>query len=106
MSFQQLCQSFRTFVFDNIVPILDPFRKFTSIRNAIRSEWTRVATGSVSRRHQTSLFAQLSKSLLESANFDLICPIFNFQNLQAKSLAIEYTFQRKMFPATSWVRMV
>ena len=65
-----------------------------------------VANGSVSKRYQTSLFAQLSKTLLENLIFDLIYPIFNIQKPQAKSLDMEYTFQRKMFRATSWVRMV
>ena len=58
--------------FDNIVTFLDPFRNFTSIRNTIGSELKRVATGgSVAKRYQPSLFAQLSKSLLENVNFRL-----------------------------------
>ena len=80
--------------FDNTVSILDPFRKFTSIRNTTGSGWKRVVTGTVSKRYPTSFFAQLSKTVLESVNFDLICPIFSIQIL------------RKIFPATSWVRMV
>ena len=76
---------FRTcFVFDNIVSILDLFRNFTSIRNTKRSGLRRVVTGSISKRYYTSLFAQLSKISLENVKFDLICPMFNIQNLQAK----------------------
>ena len=67
------------FIFDNIVPILDPFRKFTSIRSIIGSGLKRVITGSVSKRFQTSLFAQLSKTSLENVIFDLICQIFSIQ---------------------------
>ena len=57
------------FVFDNIVPTLDPFRKFTSIRNIIGSRLKRVATGSVSKRYQTGLFTQLSKTLHKNSKF-------------------------------------
>ena len=39
----------------------------------------RLATGSVSERSQTSVFAQLSKTLLENVHFDLICQVLNFQ---------------------------
>ena len=47
-SLQQRCQSFRTFfIFDNIVPILDTFLKFTSMRNIIGSVLKHLATGSV-----------------------------------------------------------
>ena len=67
------------FEFDNQVTNLEPFRKYTSIRKPIGSGLKRVATGSVTKRYQTSLFAQLSKTLLEKVNFDLICPIFNIQ---------------------------
>ena len=66
-----------SFFFDNIVPIFVTLRKFTSIRITISSGLERVATGSVSKRCQTSLFIQLSKTLLESVNSDLICPVFN-----------------------------
>ena len=43
----------------------------------------RLATGSVSKRYQTSLFAQLSKTIPENVhivleNFDHICQVFNF----------------------------
>ena len=80
-----MSQSFRTFfIFDNIVPTFDPFRKFTSIRNTISSGLKRVATGSVSKRYQANLFAQLSKTSLENVNFDLICPIFNIQKPPSK----------------------
>ena len=40
-------------------PTLDPFRKYTSIRNTIGSKMNRVATGGASKRYQTRLFAQL-----------------------------------------------
>ena len=44
----QRCQNFRIFsIFDNIVPSLGPFQKFTSIRKPICSGLKRVATGSV-----------------------------------------------------------
>ena len=52
--------------FDHMVPLLDAFRKFTSIRKPIGSGLKRVTTGSVSKRYQTSLFAQ--KNLLENVN--------------------------------------
>ena len=85
-SLQQGRQGIRTFfIFDNTAPFSAPFRKFTSIRITIGSGLKRVATGSVSTRYQTTLFAQP----LKSENFDLICPIFNIQNLQAKSLDLE-----------------
>ena len=38
----------------------------------------RLATGSVSERYQTSMFAQLSKTILENLHFDHICQVFNF----------------------------
>ena len=79
-----MCQSFRTFfIFDNIVLIFDTFRNFTSIRNTIGSGLKRVATGSVSK-YPTSLFAQLSKTLLENVNFNLKCPLFNIQKPPSK----------------------
>ena len=81
IEFQQRCQSFRTFfIFDNIVLILDPFRKFTSIGNTIDSGLKRRATGSASKRYQTSLFSQLSKILLENLSFELFYPIPNDRN--------------------------
>ena len=64
----------------------------------------RVATGSVSKRYQTSLSAQRSKPLLENVSFDLIYPMFNSQKPPSKILVMEYTSQGKMFRATSWVR--
>ena len=39
--------------------------------------WKRLANGSVSKRHHTSLFAQLSKILLVNVNIDRICQIFD-----------------------------
>ena len=39
----------------------------------------RLATGSVSKRSQKSVFAQLSKTLHENVHFDLNCQVFNFQ---------------------------
>ena len=69
-SLQQRCQNFRTFfIFDNIVPLLDPFRKFTSIRKTIGSGLKRVATGIVSKRYQITLFAQLSENFTQKRNF-------------------------------------
>ena len=38
----------------------------------------RLATGSVSKIYQTSLFAQLSKTILENVHFDHICEVFYF----------------------------
>ena len=70
-------------------PNFGPFRTFTSIRKIIRSVLKRVATGSVSKRYQTSLFAQLSKTSLENVNFDLICPIFNIQKPPSKIFRYE-----------------
>ena len=76
-------QSFRTFVvFDNIVQILDRFRKFIRIRSTIGSGLKQVATGSVPKRYQTRLLAQLSKTLLRNASFHINCPIFNIQNFK------------------------
>ena len=66
----------------------------------------RLATGSVSKRYQTSVFAQLSKTLLENVHFDLNCQVLNFQKASSRNNAMENTFQRKMFQAISWVRMV
>ena len=39
----------------------------------------RSATGSVSKRSQTSVFAQPSKTLLENVEHDLNCQVLNFQ---------------------------
>ena len=72
------------FIFDNIVPIFGHFREFTSIRNIISSGLKRVATGSVTKRYQTDLFAQRSKTILENVIFDLICPKFNIQKPPSK----------------------
>ena len=64
------CQRFRTsFIFDNIVPILDPFRNFTSMRITIGSLLKRVATGSVSKRYQITLFAQLLENFTRKRKF-------------------------------------
>ena len=38
----------------------------------------RLATGSVSKRYQTSSFAQLSKTMFENVHFDHIFQVFNF----------------------------
>ena len=65
-------------LFDNIVPILDPFRNLTSIGKIMGSGLKGLATGSVSKRYQTSLFAQLSKTIPENVHFDHICQVFNF----------------------------
>ena len=66
------CESFQNFfIFDNIVPTLDSFRKFTSIRNIIGSGLK-------------NLFAQLSKTFFENVIFDLIRPIVNFQKHPSK----------------------
>ena len=75
-----------------MVPIFDTFRKF---RNIIGSGLKRVATGSNSKRYHTSSFAQHSKILLENVNFDLILTNFNIYELKAKSLDMEYIFQRE-----------
>ena len=76
------------FFFDNIVPVLDTLRKFNFDQNyhriIIRSRLKNVATGSVSKRHQTNLLAQHSNSLLENVNFDLICPTFVIQKPPSK----------------------
>ena len=87
-------------------PNFGPFAKFTSIRKTISSGLKRVATGSVSKRYQTSVFAQLSKTLLETESFDLFCPIFIIQKPSSEVIRYEVTFQRKTFRAFSWVRMV
>ena len=59
----------RFFIFDNIVPILYPFRKFTSIRNTIGSGLKLVATGSVSKRYQITPFAQRSENFTRKRKF-------------------------------------
>ena len=103
----QMCQKFRfSSVSNNLVPFLDLFRNFTSIRKTMGSKLKRLATGSVSKRYETNLFAQLSKSLLENVHFDLFVKYLIFIKLQAKTLDMENTFQRKLFQAFSWVRMV
>ena len=57
------------------------------------------ATGCVSKRDQTNLFAQLSKTLLENSNFDLFSPLFKIQKPASniKSLDMEYTFKGSLF---------
>ena len=68
-----MCQNFRIVsIFKIILQILDLLQKFTSARNPISSGLKRVATGSVLKGYQTSLIAQLTKTLLENLNFDLI----------------------------------
>ena len=81
------------------------FKKYTSIRNTIGSGLKCVATGSVSKIYQTSLFAQLSKTLLENVNFDLIYAIFNVQK-PPSGITRYGVHLPKVFRATSWVRMV
>ena len=89
-SLQQRCQSFQTcFIFDNIVPILDPFRKYTSIRNTIGSGLKHVATGSVWKSYQVTLFAQLSEIFTQK------------RKIRPQGLEL-----RKMFRATSWIIIV
>ena len=66
----------------------------------------RLATGSVSKRYQTSLFVQLSKTILENVHRPYLSSIYFLNKLQAKTLDMENTFQRKMFQAISWVRTV
>ena len=86
------------FIFDNIVPILNTFGKFTSIRITIGSGLKNLGTDSVSKRYQTTLFAQLSKTLLVKTQISTsFVQCLVFKKLQAKSLDIEYTFQRKVF---------
>ena len=66
-SLQQMCQMFRFSSFsDNVVPILDLFQKFTSIRKPIGAGLKRVATGSVSKGYQTRLLAQPKKLYLKT----------------------------------------
>ena len=76
----QRWQNFRpSSTFDSVVPFLNSFRSFTSIRKSIGLSLKHVATVSVSERYQTSLFPQYTKTLLENVNFDLICQLFNDQ---------------------------
>ena len=71
-SLPQRCQSFRTFfIFDNIVPILDPFREIISIRNTKGSRLKRVATGSVSKYIRQVYLHIFQNILLENVNIDL-----------------------------------
>ena len=55
----------------------------------------RVATGIVSQRNQTRLFAQLSKILLEYVNFDAIYPIFNIQKHPSKITRYEVNLPKE-----------
>ena len=48
------------------------------------SRLKRVTAGGVPKTYQTTLFAQLPKTLLESVNFNLICPIFIIQKPPSK----------------------
>ena len=86
IDFTTMVSKFLNFIFDNIVSILDPFRKFTSIRNTIGCGLKRVTTGSNSKKYQTGLFAQRSKTFLENVNFDLVYPIFEIQKPPSKTI--------------------
>ena len=72
-----------------------------TIRKLMGSGLKRLATGSVSKRYQTSLFAQLSETIVP-----YLSSILFLNKLQAKTLDMENTFQRKMFQAISRVRRV
>ena len=84
IEFTTKVSKFPNFLYFRHCPNFAAFRKFTSIRKIIGSGLKRAATGSVSKRYQTSIFAQLSKTLRENVNFDLICPIFNIQKHPSK----------------------
>ena len=74
-SLQQRCQKFpNVLYFRQQIPTFGPFPKFTSIRKTEGSGLKRVATASVSRRYQITVFFFLhnfQKTLLENVNFDL-----------------------------------
>ena len=53
-------------------------------RNIIGSGLKHVAIGSILKRYQTILFTQLSKTLPEDVNFELISPTINIQKPQSK----------------------
>ena len=89
----------RTFTTTFDVQILDPLRKFTSIRNTIGSGLTRVATGNVSKIYQTNLFAQLIEILLENVSFDLNYPIFNIRKPQSKITRYGVHLPNEDFPS-------
>ena len=72
------------------------FGPFPKIRNTIDSGMKGVDTGSVSKRYQTSLFAQFSKTLLEVI-FDLNRSIFNIQKPPSEITRYGVHFQSKMF---------
>ena len=103
---QQRCQSFRTFSIFATFPILDTFLNFTSIKNIIGSGLDRLATGTVPKKWQTSLFAQLLNTLLENVNFNLICPIFVIQKPPSKFTRNGVHLPKKDVSNYSWVRMV
>ena len=106
IEFTTYVSNFRIFSFlENIVPILDLFIKLYFDQKPIGSGLKRVATGSILKRYQTSLFAQSIKTLLGNVNFDRFVKDLIFNRLRAKSLDLEYTIQRKTFRSTSWVRM-
>ena len=68
---------FRVFREDS--PNVGHFLKIYLIRNTIGSRLKRVATGSVSKKYQTSLSAQFSKTFLENVSFDIVCTNFHSQ---------------------------
>ena len=92
-------------IFDNQVTILEPFRKFTSVRKPIGSGLKRAAAGSVLERYQTRFCAQFFKSLFENVKlfFDLICEIFNIQKAPSKISRYGVNLQRKNVFAVSHV---
>ena len=97
-SLQQSSQNFQIFsIFDNKVTLLEPFGKYTSIREPIGSGLKPVAASSVSERYQTSFCAQVSKNLFENVKFffDLIREIFNIQKSPSKITRYGITFKGK-----------
>ena len=75
---------FPNFIFNNIVPILDLFRKFTSIRNTIGSRLKRLAAGSVSKRYQTTLFAQRSNAVLNVQKHKFRAYLYIYDSISSK----------------------
>ena len=74
-----MCRNSQIFSFiDNIVPILDIFRNFTSIRKPRGPVLKRVASSSIPKRYQISSNAQLSKTFSGNVKFffDLVCQLF------------------------------
>ena len=88
-------------------PYFGTFEKFIPIRKPIGPRLKNVATGSVSKRYHTCFFIPVfHKFYLITYVLTMFVKYLISKKLRAKSLDLEYTFQRKFFRATSLVIMV